>query len=343
MGMRLGSAHGLGAHTRWLLISALAVALLVTLGASSASAATSATCSVANPDSGRTYTRLQQAVDAAKPGAHLIVMGTCHGGTFINKDLAIVGKSTKRTGKAVLDGDGKARVLVVKPGVKVSIRSLTIRKGVAKWTQSGGAISNRGKLTLRDVIVRKNRMGSLYNEGRLQILGRDKVVRKERPTELANRKSRPGMTAMVATNGERSIFGRSDAYAAPLSTQISGGEFMVAQACARPMLGIDSSGQARIGDVRVNISATLPGRTVAKQIQRVNTHRDDTAVVLFTNRFGRSTKTAPGGIEVVLGLQHRLGPGDSQTMKVLEVRRGAGNTRLRAGQAVLSVKGDKNG
>ena len=215
------------------------------------------------------------------------------------------------------------------------------------WEMSPGISYQAGSmLTTGEHIqsVRVATVTSTHPQVRVRaLLSNDKVVGKERPTELANRTSRPGMTAMVATNGERSIFGRSDAYAAPLSTQISAGELMVAQACTRPMLGIDSSGQARIDDVRVNISATLPGRTVAKQIQRVNTHRDDTAVVLFTSRFGRSTGTAPGGTEVVLALEHLLRPSDSQTMNVLEVRRGIGNTRLRAGQAVLSVKGDKNG
>ena len=38
---------------------------------------------------------------------------------FIDKDLVIVGRRTKRTGKPVLDGRGKARVLTIKPRVKV--------------------------------------------------------------------------------------------------------------------------------------------------------------------------------------------------------------------------------
>ena len=85
MGNRLTPTHGhLG--VRPLLLAGLAVVTCITtLGATSASAAKSATCTVTNTDTGRTFPRLQQAVDAAKPGAHLVVKGTCLGGTFIDK------------------------------------------------------------------------------------------------------------------------------------------------------------------------------------------------------------------------------------------------------------------
>ena len=106
MGMRRGSAHGLGPHTWRSVIWALAVALLATHGATSASAAEAETCSVTNTDSSQTYPRLQQAVDAAQPG-------------------------------------GPA-------WTPPSPVPTTIRKGVVTWTQSGDAISDRGKSTLRD-------------------------------------------------------------------------------------------------------------------------------------------------------------------------------------------------
>ena len=182
MYMRLGSAHGLGVHGwRWL-ISALAVALLMALGATSASAAPSATCTVTNTDTGRTFPRLQRAVDAAKPGAHLVVKGTCLGGTFIDKSLAIRGVKTRRTGKPVLDGgrppytaEGSTRVLTIKPKVKVRIQSLVIRDGRAGRIPDGGGISNKGRLTLRNVIVRGNTAwrhgGGIYNAGVLRMEG----------------------------------------------------------------------------------------------------------------------------------------------------------------------------
>jgi hypothetical protein len=172
-----------------LLIPALAVTLLVTLGTTSASAAKAAICTVKNTDSGTTCTRLQQAVDAAKPGARLVVKGVCHGGTVIDKDLVIVGVRTDGTRKPVLDADAKARVLTIKPKVKVSIRDLTVRNGKATRTPDGGGISNKGRLTLRDVVVRDNdasgreddgawigRGGGIYNEGLLHLRGRSEVT-----------------------------------------------------------------------------------------------------------------------------------------------------------------------
>ena len=38
------------------------------------------------------------------PVPDLVVKGTCHGGTFIDKDLAIRGVRTRKSGKPILDG-----------------------------------------------------------------------------------------------------------------------------------------------------------------------------------------------------------------------------------------------
>ena len=184
------------------------------------------------------------------------------------------------------------------------------------------------------------------------LLSNDLVVGRERPTRLAQRLSYPGMVAMVATNGDLSTEGRVDAYAAPQSMAVSGGELLVAQACTRPTLGIDRAGGARIDDVRVHVTMGLaptsqtmpgrPGRQVKVQVHRVNTHRDDQKVVLFTSRFAASTQTAPGGVEVILSLPDILRPDGVQEVQVLEVRPGAGDTPLGPGMAVLSVQGPTN-
>lgn len=174
------------------------------------------------------------------------------------------------------------------------------------------------------------------------LLSNGLVVKREVVSRIAKRFSGPGMEAMVATNGDMSQRDAVDAYAAPQGMHVAAGELMVAQACTRPTLGIDSSGVARIGDVRVNIEMVVPGR-VPRRVLRLNTHRDDTSAVLYTRAFATSTRTRPGGIEVVLDLERRIGPSDAQEVRVLKVRRGAGNTRLRAGQAVLSMKGPRHG
>ena len=189
MGERLGS-HQLDTHgwLRLLVAAALVLVFLLTLEASPAAGAAGRVCRVTNAGTGQTYPRLQQAVKAAKPGARLVVKGTCHGGTLIDKDLAIRGDQTLGTGRPVLTGDDKTRVLTIKPKAKVSIRDLVIQDGRATRIPDGGGISNKGRLTLRDVVVRDNdssgrdddgawigRGGGIYNQGLLHMRGRSEV------------------------------------------------------------------------------------------------------------------------------------------------------------------------
>ena len=168
------------------------------------------------------------------------------------------------------------------------------------------------------------------------LLSNNAVVRREVVTKITLARSRAGFLPMVATNGDMSMRNRVDAYAAPHSMAVSNGELMVAQTCVRPTLGVDADGDARIGNVRADISAIPPGKIYTTRIHRVNTHRDDGLPVLFTRRFASSTQTT-GGREVVLDLQGKLEPNGTQRVRVVKVRK-SGNTTLRWGQAVLSVK-----
>jgi hypothetical protein len=203
--------------------------------------------------------------------------------------------------------------------------------------QKGTMRTNGGKQT-----VRVARVDTTNPNVRLRsLLSNDLVVGRERPTALVRRKGTATLRPMVATNGDMSARQRVDAWAAPNSMAVSNGELMVAQACTRPILGIDSTGRARISEVRVHVTLD-PRGSPARQVHRVNTHRDDSHVVLYTRRFARRTQTAPGGIEVVLDLPRTLRPSDVQEVRVLRVRRGGGNTELKWGQAVLSVKSSKS-
>ena len=173
MGTRLTTTQGLW---RLRVAAMAALALQVTLGATSASAAKSTTCSVMNTDRGEAYTRLQAAVDAARPGAHLVVKGTCLGGTVIDKSLVIDGIWTRASGKPTLTGHGESRVMDVGKRVRVSLRGLVITDGRAVW---GGGILNEGRLTMRDVTVRQNSAaqgGGIYNRGRLTLNGSSSVI-----------------------------------------------------------------------------------------------------------------------------------------------------------------------
>jgi hypothetical protein len=166
---------------RLLLATAVALALLMASGATKASAALPTACSVKNTDTGRTFARFQQAVKTAKPGASLVVNGTCHGTTVIRISLAIDGEREKRAGRPILDGDAKVKhVLRIRPGVRVTIRGLTIQGGRVRNLYGAGII-NRGTLKLRDVVVRRNKSGSygggIYNEGTLLLEGASRIRR----------------------------------------------------------------------------------------------------------------------------------------------------------------------
>jgi hypothetical protein len=169
------------------------------------------------------------------------------------------------------------------------------------------------------------------------LLSNDLVVGRELPSRLTIRKSGPGLVPMVATNGDMSERDRLDGHAVPLSMHVSGGELMVAQPCTRPTLGVDRSGQARIGYVRVRTTLTPVGTRKTRIIQRVNAPRVADRTALYTRRFAGSTQTPSGGVEVVLRLEDTLRPNASQIVTVLAVRRGEGDTPLEAGKAVLSV------
>jgi hypothetical protein len=168
-----------GSRGTWGLLSAAIVALVLIVRLEATPAAAASPCKVTNRESGRTYSSLQQAVKAVRPGADLVVTGTCHGGTFIDKDLLVQGVELRHSGRATLAGAG-GRVLVIGPGVSVTLRSIVIRDGQAHRGRPGGGIVNRGRLTLRDVLVRNNdsfagNAGGIHNEGRIRMRGRTEV------------------------------------------------------------------------------------------------------------------------------------------------------------------------
>jgi hypothetical protein len=172
----------------------MVVALVVLAGATPGSAATPAACHVRNTGTDKAYATLQAAVDAAKRGSRLVVKGTCRGGTLIDKDLVVEGVMTPRTGRPVLDGarhrwlpdPGSTRVLIIKSGVTVSIRSLLIRNGRASRILDGGGITNKGTTTIVDVVVRSSqatgRGGGIFNAGILHMRGASRVRGNAAPT-----------------------------------------------------------------------------------------------------------------------------------------------------------------
>lgn len=161
-----------------LLTVALLLLLAQMMAVTPAVAAPAKACRVTDLDSAQTYSRLQPAVEAAKPHARLVVRGTCRGGTLIDADLSIVGTPTVRSGKPTLAGTRDGSVLTVQHSAVV-IKNLTVEGGRVQWTApkpryAGGIANLDGTLTLRDVVVRRNRGmkgGGIYNSGTLMLTG----------------------------------------------------------------------------------------------------------------------------------------------------------------------------
>ena len=200
MDTRLTTTHRIW---RSLGVTSVALTLVMTVGATSASAASPTACRVQNQDTGKTFTALQAAVDAARPGDRLTVRGICRGTTVIDRDLVIAGIRTGDSGKPTLSGasretierrrSGKdyncgfengqrVRVVEVTAGARVTLRDLVITRGRAV---RGAGIRNRGDLTLRDVQVRGNILdpheftgwgAGVYNEGRLRLNGGTRIA-----------------------------------------------------------------------------------------------------------------------------------------------------------------------
>jgi hypothetical protein len=163
-----------------LIVTAIAVlALLLTQGATSVSAAPPSGCRVRIVATGQTYGTLQAAVDAAKRGDRLTVSGHCLGPTIIDKGLVIEGVEGR--GRPLLDGDREGVTLTIREGVTVKVTDLDIEGG--RFQKDGSdrpyhwpaGVENHGNLTLRGIVVRRNEGIGVENEGRLRLNG-DSVV-----------------------------------------------------------------------------------------------------------------------------------------------------------------------
>ena len=95
---------------------------------------------------------LGAAITKAPAGSTIsIAVGTYYESNLIlSKDLTLIGAARKDT---TIDAFDRGRIFTVEPGATVMLRNLTLQNGVA---ESGGAIYNKGKLTLVEVDVYNN-------------------------------------------------------------------------------------------------------------------------------------------------------------------------------------------
>jgi hypothetical protein len=190
---------------------AFAIALACSLLAAPFAAAKQQRCHVENLATGRVFSSLRAAVEAASAGASLRVKGTCVGSTLIDKDVAITGFANKAFGRPTLDGAGSQRVLTITAAAQVTLRGLVITNGSSErgggiativdhafgqsvvtiidseissnTADEGGGIHNgQGVLSLENSIVRNNAAaigGGIHNSqdnGTLSLRGTSSVT-----------------------------------------------------------------------------------------------------------------------------------------------------------------------
>jgi fibronectin-binding autotransporter adhesin len=150
------------------LAAALGLLAWVGLGAVPAASAAVRSCTVTDASTHARYTSLQAAVNAASPGATLLVGGTCIGTTEIQQNLTVTGQGVSPT----LNGDDQGSVLIIDEGASVTINRLTITRGGGP-DEVGGGIYSQGTAIVNDTIVTGNSApeggGGIWNDGTMTL------------------------------------------------------------------------------------------------------------------------------------------------------------------------------
>lgn len=130
----------------------------------------------------------------------------------------------------------------------------------------------------------------------------------------------------------------------PSGLQISNGELISSPGSIKALMYILADGSVHLEENVTMTAVVQTGSGSALDIDMVNrtrvpSHND--RAFLFTSRFGSSTRTPVGGVEVVLGVEEaRLVAGQPVKAVVQSIEDGA-NTLIGAGQYVLSATGTK--
>ena len=121
------------------------------------------------------FTTIQAAIDdpGTLAGGVVYVTDAVHteAGVVVNKDVTLRGRSADQTTVQAHEraGEARNRVFFIPKGVSATIEEVTIRHGYPREDiRSGGAIENRGTLTVLRCVIRDNQAncgGGIYNEG----------------------------------------------------------------------------------------------------------------------------------------------------------------------------------
>ena len=139
------------------LIFLLLLGLAVTGLAQGASRASGPVCTVDDSGHGGDYTTIGAAVADVNCQTIHVAAGVYTENITIDRDLVLQGAGANNT---IIDGNGSVthqRVIAIALGQNVAISGVTIQNGyVLSGDKGGGAIRNRGFLTLRHVILTHN-------------------------------------------------------------------------------------------------------------------------------------------------------------------------------------------
>jgi hypothetical protein len=133
-------------HTRALgratAVSAALALLAVVLPVAATTAVSPTTCVVRNVDAGSVHRSLQRAIWRARPGARLVVKGTCIGTAIVSKPLSISGAraGSSEGGRSRLLSKGARPAIVIDPAVdaleiapNVTVSGGIVIGQVARW------------------------------------------------------------------------------------------------------------------------------------------------------------------------------------------------------------------
>ncbi len=179
-GMRGSTGRGRCSDTWTHMRTTYLVTVFLTISAAFAAVApavANGTCRARNLTQGTpSMSALQAAIDAADSGDTIQVKGVCVGNFSIGRDLNLIGESTRRHPKPVLDASGRGRVLVVNGDV--ALTNLVITGGNATTGGGGGIYHGDGHLVLNDSVVLGNaaeRGGGILTWADITMTGRTLV------------------------------------------------------------------------------------------------------------------------------------------------------------------------
>lgn len=240
--------------------------------------------------------------------------------------LALVAVPTASTQAGLTSPYVRKSITTLAPGI-------TWEKGVAR-TSSGIQAVQVGRIDTRNPNV------SLE-----ALLSNDKIVKLERPSDNANRNSRPGKLAVIATNGDVSIAGDTGAGAVPPSMHIHDGAILAGTSCGRPTLGVDADGDARIAWVRNRLVFDMTQRLSTWEgkilMRGVNRAPNSNQISLFTPDFGKSTLVMSSSLVAILDPDGPVPASGRVWATVTSLIPGSVNTPIPAGRMVLVGKGAK--